>query len=106
MGRPLDPTVDHRITLGEGAELTSRYRKSGAEKSTESGAFNAKPVLGLLAQPGCVGVRFYRGLTAESGPALVLVGVDAEGNDMTEGLVLDQHLPCPPYCGDGNALNG
>lgn len=105
MGRPLDPTVDHRITLAEGAELTSRYRKSGATKTTESGAFNAKPVLGLLAQAGCVGVRFYRGLTADDAPALVLVGVDAEGNDMTAGIVLDRHLPCPPYCTDDNALN-
>lgn len=105
MGRPLDPTVDHRITLAEGADLTSRYRKSGAAKPTESGAFNAKPVLGLLAQAGCVGVRFYRGLTADDAPALVLVGVDAEGNDMTAGIVLDRHLPCPPYCTDDNALN-
>ena len=40
MGRPLDPTVDHRITLAEGAELTSRYRKSGAATEVRANEHN------------------------------------------------------------------
>jgi len=105
MGRPLDPDHDHRVSLKEAAELTRRFRQDGEHRAGESGAFNSKAVLSLLAQLGCVGVRFYRGRGAEGEPALVLIGVDAKGNDMTEGVLLDKHLPCPPFCSDDGALN-
>ena len=105
MGEPLDPTHDHRVPLKAAAELARRYRQDGALRAGDSGAFNSKPVLELLAQPGCVGLRIYQGRGATGERALVLVGVDAKGDDMTEGVLLDTHLPCPPWCSDDNALN-
>ncbi|MCE9601438.1 MAG: hypothetical protein K8S21_04380 [Gemmatimonadetes bacterium] len=105
MGKPLDSTKDHRISLKEASELARRHRQDGAHRAGDSGAFNGKPVMELLSQPGCVGLRIYRGRAAGGESSLILVGVDAKGNDMTEGVVLDGHFPCPPYCGDDNALN-
>ena len=105
MGQPLDHTRDHRITLKEASELARRHRQDGADRASDSGAFNGKPVVDLLSQPGCVGLRIYRGRGAGGESALILVGVDAKGNDLTEGVLLDSHFPCPPWCGDDNALN-
>jgi hypothetical protein len=38
----------------------------------------------ILAQPGCVGMRFYYGLNAEGKKTLVYVGMDADGKDLVE----------------------
>lgn len=106
MGKPLDPTHDHRVSLKAASELARRHRQDGTHRASDSGAFNGKPVMELLSQPGCVGLRIYHGRGTAGETALILVGVDAKGNDMTEGLLLDSHLPCPPFCSDDNALNG
>lgn len=106
MGQPLDPKVDHRITLDQAAALTKQYRvmHKGAYADA-AGAFNAGPVLQLLQQKGCVGIRTYRAELESGASTLVLVGVDENGNDMVEGIILDNVFPCPPYCSDDNALN-
>lgn len=98
------PARDHHITLTEAAALTRRHReaKVSAEKS---GAFHKDQVLKLLAQKECVGLRIHYGRNADGTMALVLTGIDAKDSDLTDE-VLDKHFPCPPYCGDGNTLNG
>ena len=37
---------------------------------------------------------------------LFAVGVDANGDDLYNGLILDHSVPCPPMCGKPNPLNG
>lgn len=63
----------------------------------------------LLDQHGCVEVRYYFGLdTSGTTPMMKLfaVGVDANGDDLYNGLILDHSVPCPPMCGKPNPLNG
>ena len=98
------PPRDHSISLAAAAALTKRHRdaKPGAEKS---GAFHKDQVLKLLDQPGCVGLRIHYGRNADGTQALVLTGIDGAASDLTGGTILEQHLPCPPYCGDDNPLN-
>jgi len=105
MGKPLDPRRDHRISLADAAEQTRRARQGGAYRKGDSSAFNAKPVLELLTQPGCVGLRIYKGRDEAGEDSMVLVGVDTDGNDMTKGVLLNLSFPCPPYCPDDDALN-
>ncbi|MCC7002637.1 MAG: hypothetical protein IT357_10825 [Gemmatimonadaceae bacterium] len=106
MGQPLDPKVDHRITLDKAATLTRQYRVThkGAYADAVT-AFNAGPVLQLLQQKGCVGLRTYRATFESGATSLVLVGVDEKGNDMVDGIILEEGFPCPPFCSDDNALN-
>jgi hypothetical protein len=98
------PARDHRISLTDAAALTKRHRdaKVGAEKS---GAFHKDQVLELLNQAGCVGLRIYYGRQPDGKPALVLTGIDKGDKDLTGGTILEMHIPCPPFCGDANALN-
>jgi hypothetical protein len=42
----------------------------------------------ILAQPGCVGMRFYYGLNEDGNKTLVYVGVDAEGKDIVKRTVI------------------
>ena len=69
----------------------------------------------ILAQPGVVGMRMFYALNEVGLKQLVMVGVDAKGNNVlhydtvnavgdivrNNGIVADRVRSCPPYCGDG-----
>mgnify|MGYP006317670283 FL=1 len=105
MGKPLDPKVDHRIALTTAVAQARKFRGGGAIRAGDSGAFNAAPVQALLAQKGCVGMRYYLGRDERGEPNMILVGVNAKGNNMSDGIVLDGVFPCPPYCPDPDELH-
>lgn len=42
----------------------------------------------ILAQPGCVGLRFYSALNEAGKKTLVYLGIDAEGKDMAKKTVV------------------
>lgn len=102
---PLPPPRNQQISLADAAGDTRRFRASAGPGAEKGGFFFREVLDRLLAQPGCAGIRYYHGLDAQDQPSLIIVGVDAKGNDITAGVLLDVHFPCPPFCGDGNALN-
>ncbi|RZJ71717.1 hypothetical protein [Flavobacterium sp.] len=60
----------------------------------------------ILRQPNCIGIRIYNGYnTAESKMNQVLVGVNAQQQDMSEGVIIERLITCPPYCPSSGALN-
>jgi hypothetical protein len=95
------------ISLTDAAALTATYRNSGTLNPV-LGQFLGKTKLNqLLAQSGCVGLRIYYGVDATGAPAIVVVGVSSNENDIlgTNPKILDTALPCPPNCGNSNSLN-
>jgi len=105
MGKPLDPQQSHRITLPEAAEKARAHRQGGPARAGDAGAFNAQAIKDVLAQPGCVGLRYYKGRGKEGSDTMILVGVNESGDDMTEGVLLQVPFLCPPYCSNSNSLN-
>jgi hypothetical protein len=101
---------DHSIGLADASELTSNYRASlgTGDSPIIGGYFGGDAISAILAQDGCIGIRYYYGLD-ESGtspvPVLIIVGVDGDCNDMTDGLLAERSTPCPPICGSSNSLN-
>src|SRR5688572_6208968 len=65
--------ASQRISLGEAVSLTQRYRKA-SPASEHGGFFWADGIREVLAQPGCVGIRYYHGLGEKSNFRLVIVG--------------------------------
>lgn len=45
----------------------------------------------ILAQPGCVGMRFYYGINDEGQKTLVYVGVGADGNDLVRQTMVTEN---------------
>ena len=98
-----DQDRDHVISWGQAKTMITAHRSmpnvsADATEGTFGGAFKKADVVNLLAQPGCAYLRIYYGRNADGTPALVLVGIDGDRNDMTAGVVLDTHYPCPPWC--------
>lgn len=98
------PARNHRISLTEAAAMTRSWRER-SPKAVKAGAFHGDQVRELLAQPGCVAFRIYNGMNDAGETQFILVGVDGKDQDMTDGVLLEFHFPCPPFCDDGSALN-
>jgi hypothetical protein len=45
----------------------------------------------ILAQPGCVGIRFIDAINEEGQKTLVYIGVDAAGKDILEKIVVERN---------------
>jgi hypothetical protein len=93
------------ITLEQAQEWVAKWKAEGAN-------YLAKNQLKAFLIPGidvtqviseeCTDVRSYLGLDVNNQPHLVIVGVDAKGNDMiddTKGwYIYDFSHPCPSTC--------
>lgn len=59
----------------------------------------------LMDQKGLMGIRIYRGYDKHNDVEnLVLVGVDALGNDMCAEKFLERLIPCPVACAQNSIL--
>jgi len=102
----VDGTEGGQITLAQGAAMTAKYR---AENPTgvKARLFGKDCIQALLSQGGgsvCKGIRMYFGMNEAGEQEIVMVGVDANGNDLLD-LVMDMSYPCPKNCSTANALN-
>ena len=105
MGKPLPPR-DHKISKDKAKEKTKRYKEKKAKHERFPAlAYHAEAFRRILEQPGCVGIRAYPGEDADGSVSTILVGVDADGNDMVNGELMQDPFTCPPECSDGNELN-
>lgn len=95
------PPRNHVISREEAIAF---LRRRPAGLTERGGHFPREVIDQLLAQPGCAGIRFYFGTKADGSLALVLVGVDDTESDMTDGVLVEDHFPCPPFCDAGSAL--
>jgi hypothetical protein len=93
------------ITLDEGSRMTAEFRKTISPGDTIAHAVGANLVTAILSQENCNGIRMYYGLDENGNKQLVLVGVDANGDDITNGFIVDHMLPCPVTCSQKNSLN-
>jgi len=107
-------TDAHSIDLSTAGGQTRAFRNANPGGKI-GGIFNKQAVMDILNQNGCVGLRYYFGITnvllpdsnirAERNPTLILCGVKANGNDMETGLLAEQSWACPPHCSAPNSLN-
>lgn len=93
------------ITLREGSEMTKRYRNS-IQPGEIIGVFMGKEkIQAILDQGECKGIRFYFAKNDRNQNTIVLVGADANENDLENGLIADNGCYCPSFCSISNSLN-
>jgi len=73
--------------------------------------FGFEAIQQLLNESSCVGIRIYYALDETGNKKLLLVGVDASGEDLLPSasealdgggnIILDFSFPCPDYCSGG-----
>lgn len=86
------------ITLAEAIEFTHTYQKKYPD-AAKAYLVDVDKLNLITAQQGCVSVRIYNGCNKETNETnIVLVGVNEQGEDMTNGIIVERTKPCPPYC--------
>jgi len=96
---------DHTISLEEAGTLTRNYRMAAGRGATKGRYFSRVSIEQLLMQEDVVGVRYYYAEDPQGKPQMVLVGVDAQGQDLTEGFVIGNGLPVSRFHEVPNQLN-
>ena len=100
------PKRDHRITLADAVAMTKAHRASAPADEPKAHMWPREVFEALLAQPGCAGIRVYHGRGTDGAKQLIMVAVDANGDDMTSATVMDVAWPCPPWCATNSPLVG
>ncbi|QEE48269.1 hypothetical protein FUA48_01355 [Flavobacterium alkalisoli] len=102
---PIDRHTGEFIDLSE-AKILAHDFQNDFPSSHKCYYLGAEKLQELLAQEGCMGIRIYRALDKTRGEeTLVLVGVNAECKDMTDGKILDRMVPCPSICDINSPLS-
>jgi hypothetical protein len=95
---------DHDFPLDTAAAWTKFYREANPG-ATKGHYFGKDAINSILEQASCVGIRIYYALDDTEKKHLIVVGVQANGNDLVNGLLAERSIDCPPTCGIDNPLN-
>jgi len=96
---------DHTITLQDAGTLTHNYRMAAGRGAVKGRYFSRISIEQLLMQEDVVGIRYYYAEDSEGRPQMVLVGVDANGRDLTDGFLIGNGLPVSRFHEQPNPLN-
>jgi len=94
---------NYTITLQEGIDWTTNFRNQNPN-SVKAYKIDQAEINEILAQPGAAGIRTYMGIDNSGNEKLVMVAVDANGNDILNN-VYDHAEPCPPTCDPNSVLS-
>lgn len=93
------------IDLTQAETETHAYQNDAQFQGlTKSCAMDKSAYEQLLAQSGVEKVRTYFSLDTNNKLSIVVVGVDALGEDMTSGVILGDSEHCPYYCPSNSSL--
>ena len=104
-----------KINKSDAATLTKDFREAASQGSISFDNGSGKTLLGqiydhdvfdtILKQTDCTGIRIYYGLDSSQKFCLVLVGVNSDGDDISDGELFEYGGSCPPYCGESSPFN-
>lgn len=93
------------VSLNDASRWTANYRKTVPAGDIIAHFIGKEKLLEILNQEDCVGVRIYYGIGDDGKKNLILVGAEANENDMVDGVIIERLFPCPPVCSGKNSLN-
>ncbi len=85
-------------SLASAKAMIKSYQATQASGFIKGAFYGKNKLMSILNQPNCVGIRYYFGRNSSNQQIIVIVGADANGNDLTNGMILEQGPLCPPIC--------
>ncbi len=99
-----DKNMGEIITLEEAIDFTHSFQTRNPNE-LKSFFVGINKLNLILEQKDCTGLRIYNGHNTETQKNnLVLAGVDEKGEDITNGIILENLNPCPPDCPKSSPL--
>lgn len=99
-----DPTRDHAISKAEITQLVRAFQVQAAPDELHASMYHRSAFEHVLDQPGCAGIRVYLAQHDDGHCCMVLVGVTAVGEDITneKAKFAQNSTDCPPVCFDAS----
>lgn len=95
----------NEITLAEAGVMTHAYQNDPLFTGQTIAVKIANDAyLDIINQPGCVEIRSYFAKNTAGELTLVLVGVDNNGDDMTNGKIMNRFKRCSIECAQNSPL--
>lgn len=117
--------LNHKIPLDTAKKMTAKFRAKKTEIIAEP--YRSKNILPqaetfdrsafdtVLSLPECVALRIYYGLDDNDGLHAIIVGVNANNEDIlpdtsdtssiSNVVIIEEGKTCPPYCAPDSPLN-
>jgi hypothetical protein len=99
----ISPNTGSPIPLPTAIQWTTNFR-AASPGAIKAHFFGSVIIEQILAQ-GVMGIRMYNAIDDANNPQIILVGVDMNGDDMTDGIIADLSEPCPITCGNNTVLS-
>lgn len=94
--------VTNTIPLSDAVNWVTRWRESSENMPINGFLIPEVDVTQVLAEEGVTNIRAYMAIDDSNAYHLLIVGVDANGDDMVDEdagqYVYDFTRPCPPMC--------
>ena len=92
------------INIEEAKKYTKSLRENFPDE-TKAYFVGLDKVKLILEQENCLGFRIYNGYNKEIKKRnLVIIGVDKAKKDMTNGIIIEKLITCPPICDENSIL--
>ena len=100
----ISPTTGGPITLSR-AQVYLNAFKSKYPLEKKASFMGVDNIRLIIDQPNCIGIRVYNGYDdVEKNMVLVMVGVDSNERDMTNGFIMNRMASCPADCDIASSL--
>lgn len=92
---------DFKITLEDATKWIKNWRTNLPKEPAKAHLIQKQALLDVMAPADVVAVRAYMAIDDDGVQKVVLVGVDANGQDLIDDshILVDKSYPCPPNCG-------
>ncbi len=98
-------TNPHHISLTEASTMTHAFQNAQQfQGMTIACMMDNNSYQEVIDQPGCVNLRTYFALDDQNNLTIVLVGVNALGQDMVNGIILERSTRCLVLCDHNSPL--
>lgn len=93
-----------KITKHDAQNYTHAFQAKNP-KATKAYFVGLEKLNLILKQDSCIGIRIYDGYNTKTDEEnRILIGVNKAGEDMVEGIIIEELLPCPPHCPKASLL--
>lgn len=100
----INSTSGEIITLTEAKNYTRSFQDLNPNQ-IKAFYVGKEKLLQILSQPDCIGIRIFNGHDTNEGvDNRVLIGVDSNTDEMSEGIILEKLVPCPSFCSANSVL--
>ena len=92
---------DFKITLEDAIKWITNWRNNLPNEPAKAHLIQKQALLDVMEPSDVVAVRAYMAIDDDGVQKVVLVGVDANGQDLIDDnhILVDKSKPCPPDCG-------